>query len=191
MWDALLQLDADLVLAINREHNSLADRMMVFFSEKWVWLPLYGFLLWIFLRPLSDWRSRIYLLLAVAAGVALSDQTASALLKPLTERLRPCHDPSLMSMLHLPAGCGGKFGFASSHAANTAFLAVFFIQIRGKEWLVLAVLLACWAFLTGFSRIYLGAHFPGDVLAGFAIGAFWAVFSAWIFKLVLSSKTSL
>jgi undecaprenyl-diphosphatase len=174
MWEMLLQVDSDLALAINQTHSAWADPIMVFFSEKWVWLPMYAYLLWVFLRPLSDWRSRFYLLMAIAFGVALSDQTASALLKPLTERLRPCHDPDLSALLHLPEGCGGKFGFASSHAANTAFLAMFFFLIRGKAWPKLAIWLAIWAFLTGYSRIYLGAHFPGDVLAGFGIGAIWA-----------------
>lgn len=174
MWESLVQLDSDWVLAINRAHFPVLDSVMIFISEKWVWLPLYGFLLWIFLRPVSGSLPKIYLILAIAAGVALSDQTASAVLKPLFERLRPCHDPSLASLLHLPIGCGGKFGFASSHASNTAFLAIFFFLLRGKEWPWLSYLLLIWALVTGYSRIYLGAHFPGDVLVGYAIGAFWA-----------------
>jgi undecaprenyl-diphosphatase len=75
----------------------------------------------------------------------------------------------------LPDGCGGQFGFASSHAANTMSLTVFFFLLpvfsRSKS---IALALLVWAIITGWSRIYLGAHFAGDIVAGYAIGAFWA-----------------
>jgi undecaprenyl-diphosphatase len=176
--DTILQWDSELSLAINQLHADWLDPIMVFWSQKWVWIPLYAILLYLLFLRLK--RSDFYRSLGlIAVMIALSDQTASTILKPMFERLRPCHDPLLQSLLHLPDGCGGKFGFASSHSANSFGLATFMFLVLGSKvpsvkWLFL------WAIITGWSRIYLGAHFVGDVVVGFAIGGFWAWVAAMV-----------
>jgi len=174
MGEMLLQADRKLSIWLNHLGAPMLDELMIFWSMKWIWLPLYGLLVWWFYR---NFRGRKFGLMLLFAGILifLSDQTASGLFKPLFQRLRPCHDPDMLPLLRLPDGCGGQFGFASSHAANTMALAVFFalmpVPFRKKN---LWTGLLCWAFITGWSRIYLGMHFIGDIAAGFAIGAFWA-----------------
>ena len=174
MLELLESADRNLTIFINQGFNSWLDTLMIFWSGKLVWLPLYAALM-VFLFGRFGPKYFLRILLLIGILILLSDQTASALFKPLFQRLRPCHDPDLLPNLHLPDGCGGQFGFASSHAANTMALAVFFFLLpvfsRSKS---IALALLVWAILTGWSRIYLGAHFAGDIIAGYAIGAFWA-----------------
>lgn len=176
----LAKWDAQLSLMINQFQAPWADPIMVLISEKWVWMPLYALLVfWLYQN--FQFRGFLIRLVALGAAVALSDQTASALLKARVMRLRPCHEPDLMNIWHIPNGCGGLFGFASSHAANAFCLAFFmFLVSNGKPaW---ARLLFVWAFLIAWSRIYLAAHYLGDVLAGALIGIFWSAFIYWLLK---------
>jgi len=175
MLETLQELDRTCSLAINQFYFPWLDPIMIFWSEKWVWIPLYGVLLYFLWK--KEGRQRFFIGLGmIAVSIALSDQTASALLKPMFQRLRPCHDVSMIPMLHLPNGCGGQFGFASSHAANSFCVFVLFYFLLGSKVPVVRLLLV-WALVTGWSRIYLGAHFLGDVLVGYAIGFLWATVS--------------
>jgi len=178
--EMLLEWDRNLSLAINQFHFNWLDPVMVFWSQKWVWLPLYALILAMFYRQL-DLKRFITAVFLIAAAITLSDQTASTLLKPFFERLRPCHDPDLQYLLHLPDGCGGQFGFASSHAANSFCLATLvfcFLRVQIKySWM-----LFLWAIIIGWSRIYLGAHFMGDILAGYIIGFCCANMSFFLFR---------
>ena len=180
MLPSAMQLDREITLAINALHSPGLDGFMIFMSEKWVWLPLYGFLIYLIFKNFTPKQSFL-ILVAIAAGIALSDQSASSLLKPFFKRLRPCHQPDMMLLLHLPKGCGGQFGFASSHAANSFCLAVFFLQMLGSKykWLVALVV---WAMVVCYSRVYLGAHYVGDVLVGAAIGGSLGGLLAWLLK---------
>lgn len=166
--------DRELSLFLNHFGTPWLDQLMILWSKKWVWIPFYGLLIgWLFRN--FDRKKSVLLLLAIGALILLSDQTASALFKPLFQRLRPCHDPMMLPLLRLPDGCGGQFGFASSHAANTMALAVFFALLPyPSNNKTIWTALFCWALLTGWSRVYLGLHFAGDIVGGFFIGAFWA-----------------
>jgi undecaprenyl-diphosphatase len=186
--DTLLELDRNLSLSVNQFHFSWLDPVMIFWSQKWVWLPLYAWILWILFRSLSS-RHFYSVLVLIAFSITLSDQTSSALLKPFFERLRPCHDPDLQNLLRLPDGCGGQFGFASSHAANSFCLAFFVFLILGnsfrKSWF-----LFFWALVTGWSRIYLGAHFAGDILAGYVIGAVYGGLAFYLLQIVTKRRSA-
>lgn len=174
MEETLESTDRAITLYVNHFGSPWLDEFMTAWSSRWIWMPLYALLLGLLFRRFAR-REFILILVSVLVLIVAADQTASSLFKPLFERLRPCHDPQMLTVLRVPDGCGGLYGFASSHAANTMALAVFFalfpqtIKVR-----MLASALFVWAVISGWSRIYLGMHFMGDVVCGFAIGAFWA-----------------
>ena len=166
----LQALDRQLLLAINHAHSPALDAIMIFASNRTVWFPAYAVLIcWLIYH--FRWRGLLVLPLVITA-VALADSITSRLFKPFFARPRPCHDAAVGHLLRLPDGCGGQFGFLSSHAANSIALAVFllFALPPGRfRWLKVGVFV--WAGLLSYSRVYLGAHYPTDVLGGAAVGA--------------------
>jgi undecaprenyl-diphosphatase len=181
MTDFLKSIDTRAFLFVNGRHNDALDHFFYFLSEKWVWLPLYALLLFLYAR---EYRQRLpVVLLVITLLIALSDQTASHLLKNTVMRLRPCHDEALAGRVHLVNGyCGGLYGFVSSHAANAFALATFFHGTLGERYRKLAIALFAWAFLIALSRVYLGVHYPGDVLGGAAVGTAYALVLRWLLK---------
>lgn len=139
-------------------------------------IPLYMILLLIVLR---EFKQKTWLILGVVALLILaSDQFASGFIKPLVMRYRPCHNLFIGAQLHLVNGeCGGQYGFISSHAANTFALATFLGLLLRVKWPKLLACLLCWATLVSYSRIYLGVHYPLDVIGGMIDG----VFFGWFF----------
>jgi len=176
----LTDLDHQLLLAINHAHTPTLDRLMLFASDRYVWFPAYALLiLWL----VDIFRRQAWPLLPLLIGaVALADSIASKLFKPFFGRLRPCHAPGLTGQLHLPDGCGGQFGFLSSHAANSFALAVFLLLVLpGPRFRGLRIAAFVWAGLLSYSRIYLGAHYPSDVVGGALVGAALGWGAAWAF----------
>jgi undecaprenyl-diphosphatase len=177
----LTDLDHRLLLAINRAHTPGLDTLMRYASDRYEWIPMYALLiLWLFdIFRGQTWR----LLLPLVGAIALADSITSRLFKPFFGRLRPCHAPGLLHKLHLPDGCGGQFGFLSSHAANSLALAVcLLLVLPAGRYRVLKIGLFGWAGLLSYSRIYLAAHYPSDVLGGALIGAALGAGAAWVFR---------
>jgi undecaprenyl-diphosphatase len=175
----LLKADRALFFLINGAHHPWLDEVMYGLSYKWSWVPVYALLLVVIYRRWG-WPRTLGILLGVALLITLADQTASGLLKPLVERFRPCRPEAGLEGVHLVRGkCGGAYGFVSSHAANFFALATYLSLLFRKKWLSLSFFSA--AVLVAYSRVYLGVHYPGDVLGGALVGAFWGavVFVGW------------
>lgn len=170
MLDKLIKFDQELFLALNGAHNSFFDTVMFWASDKYIWIPLYLFLLLlVFIK--KGWRG-VFLLVAIAALITLSDQVSVQLFKDVFKRFRPCHEPALEGLVHIINGkCGGKYGFVSSHATNVFAIATFMSLFFRENYKYSTCLLLLWASFVAYSRIYLGVHYPGDVLGGAILGA--------------------
>lgn len=170
-------LDQQLFLIINSANSPFWDKVMYFLSMKLVWAPLYLTIL-IYLG-ITYKRRFLVILLFIIAAVALTDQI-SMLIKNTFDRLRPCQEPSLQGLIHLVNGeCGSKYGFVSSHAANTFNAALLSLMFIKKRWFSVSII--TWAAAISYSRIYLGVHYPGDVLCGAILGALigWSIYKLY------------
>ncbi|MBC8084607.1 MAG: phosphatase PAP2 family protein [Hymenobacter sp.] len=180
MIERLEALDRWLVVAANSHRTPWLDAVMVFFTEREVWFPAYAVLLVLLIYVFG--RRAVLLVPLLAASIGLADLISSRFFKPYFARLRPCHDPELSATLNLIHGCGGQFGFMSSHAANSFALAVFVNLILPRRYRAAKWLLLVWAALVSYSRVYLAAHFASDVLAGAALGSLLAWLSVMLYQ---------
>ncbi|HPF91536.1 MAG: phosphatase PAP2 family protein [Flavobacteriales bacterium] len=190
MLEHLEALDRSAFLAINGWHAAWTDDLMLLISGKSTWIPLYVFLLFLLQRRLG-WRGLAWAVPVIGLMILCSDQGSVQLFKESVHRLRPCHEPTLSGLVHLvPEGCGGQYGFVSSHAANHSAIAFFMIGILGgrPRWSIPALVL--WAALVGYSRIYLGVHYPGDVLVGSLFGATVGIIFAVMLRRILQYGSS-
>jgi len=170
MFNWLNSIDTSLFLFLNGKHNAFWDVVMYWSSNKLTWLPVYLLLIYLVVKHYR--RQSWIVVLFVALLIALTDQISVQLFKEIFHRLRPCHQPALEGLVHLVRGkCGGDYGFISSHACNYFGIALFLIGMLGKRVRYFIPLILFWAAWISYSRIYLGVHFPGDVLTGGLVGA--------------------
>jgi undecaprenyl-diphosphatase len=158
----LERLDQQLFLFLNSLNSPFWDQVMHAISGKLIWAPLYLSIL-IFLG-IKYKRKFLIILLFIILAAALSDQI-SVLIKNIVQRPRPCYEPLLKGLVHTFNGeCGGLYSFVSSHATNSFDVALLSLLFIKKRWFSISIVI--WALVVGYSRIYLGVHYPGDVVCG-------------------------
>ena len=168
MLERLKEFDEQLFLFLNQFHSAWLDPVVLLITTTEFWIPLYGFLIFLVFRNYK--KEGWLVLLGIVITIVLADQITSSLMKPFFHRLRPSNEPSLLGLIHIVQEYrGGTYGFASSHAANTTGVAFFiFLLFRNKyRWIWLIFI---WAFVMSYTRIYLGVHYPGDILVGMLVG---------------------
>ena len=192
----LSHFDTRLFYLVNHVHSPFWDFVMYYVSKTWIWIPV---AVWLGIKlyekikeenlpKLLVRRKWLFWVLTVGMTVGLANTLTSEVLKPVVKRYRPCREEAhLKKKVHIVyAQCGGQYGFASSHAANffaMATLLSLFLQDKKRT-----LILFSFAFLTAYSRVYLGVHYPGDVFVGAVIGVACAFFGYWALRKIIVKK---
>lgn len=173
----IIEIDKTLFLALNGFHHPLLDGFMFYISKVWTWTPLY---LAIIIGWIRKWKMEsLWVILTVVICLVLTDQL-STLTKGLFERLRPSHNPEFEGLIHHVKGyVGGKFGFVSGHASNVFGFALLTSLIVKNS--VYSVFIFMWATMVSYSRIYLGVHYPLDIIGGMLLGMTLAIITYTIY----------
>ena len=173
MIEDILNLDAELFIYLNSLGVPVFDNFWIFLSNKEANIFFYSILLFFYFynkRLKLKFTELVYLLILIAIMIAITDQTAN-LFKDSFQRLRPCYNEMIKDSLRLVKdSCGGKYGFFSAHASNSFTLAVFFGLLYKKKFRHLIYISLFYASLISYSRIYLGVHFPLDIIFGATFG---------------------
>lgn len=178
MIETLNQWDHSLMLWMNYDGGAFLDTFWYALSYKFSWVPLYVSILAVIIlqaRRTKQWRQLALFLGVTILIIVLADQIASGLIKPWVQRLRPSHQEGIMEQLHYVNDYhGGTYGFVSSHASNTIALALWIsLYFKNKS---LTWAMSCFTLLNCYSRIYLGVHYPGDIVGGLLVG----IVAGWI-----------
>lgn len=164
----LISLDKELLLQYNGSDSLFWDGFMWIATNMLTWIPLAIGLLYVIFKN-NKWKESLLIIVLLALVITFSDQISSGFCKPYFARFRPTQDPELMYQIDIVNGYrGGIYGFISSHAANTFGIAIF-LSLIIRSW-SLGIVLTVWAILNAYSRIYLGVHYPGDILFGTLTG---------------------
>ena len=187
----LKQLDIDILLRLNGVHNSFLDVLMWAMTHFLFWLPLLALLMWMMWK---HYRKRLFLILAFfALSIIITDQV-SVFIKNKVQRPRPSHNVEVKDDLHLhqfkngSVYRGGQYGFVSSHAANSFGIMVLFLYFFKPLNRRLLWIFPTWAVLHCYTRIYLGVHYPSDIVCGALVGICSGLFSLWLYRLVAVKK---
>lgn len=185
MLEQLIQFDQSLFFTINHGlSNSFFDWLMPALRNRFFWTPLYLFIIIFFIRNYGKQGWIMILFLGLTFGC--TDFISSSLIKPSVQRLRPCNNPEIKSDVKNLIDCGSGFSFPSSHASNHFGLAVFLIVMLYRKWKLILPIGLFWAASISFAQVYVGVHYPVDILAGAMLGGMIGFIMGTI---LLASKT--
>lgn len=171
MIEELIQQDKALFLFLNGLGTPTWDGFWMFITGKLNSIPLYMGLAFFSYRQLGL-KKTMFLVVSIGLMITATDGLAN-FFKYGVARLRPCHDPEINTLMRLvKSSCGGKFGYFSAHAINSTAVAFFFTYLFWSKFRYLGIFLMIWTILVSYSRIYIGVHYPLDVVTGILIGLF-------------------
>lgn len=185
MIEWLISFDKDLFLTLNGLHNGFFDFLMWWISKGITWLPLHVLVAYLLIKQygVKGW----IIMLFTAVLITMTDQSSVQLFKNVFERLRPCHNPEFEGLVHIVNNkCGGKYGFVSSHSAN--YFGIFtymFLWLRKSHPVFSWFLILC-AAIIAYSRVYLGVHYPADIVGGALLGVACAFIAFYMCRFLLS-----
>jgi membrane-associated phospholipid phosphatase len=171
LLEQLNQWDTQLFLLVNKTWaNSFFDWLMPLLREKWIWLPLYLLLIGYFYKTYRL-KNTLYILLFAVAMVVVGNSLLADVVKKTTQRPRPCQEETLKGQMIERVGCGGMYGYFSAHATNHFALALFFLLLLKKRFRWATFALLFWAAAIAYAQVYVGKHYPFDVLTGAIVGS--------------------
>ena len=178
--DVLIPLDQDLLLLLNGSRSVYFDRLIDQLTTASTWIPLYVALLLMVVKNNASFRQVVFIIVCATLCVLLAGTVDDMFVKPMVARLRPTHDPTIGILVDVVDGYrGGKYGFFSAHAANTFSLAVFVsLLVRSR---LMTVSLVAWSLVNCYTRMYLGLHYPSDILCGLLWGGLSALVSYMLY----------
>jgi len=169
MIEFLQDIDRQLLLDINGSDSLYLDRLVRTLTNGLTWIPLYLSLFYMVMKNNDNFRRLLLVLGGAGVCVLLAGTVDDAIVKPLVARWRPTHDPQIGILVDIVDGYrGGKYGFFSAHASNTMSIATFFCWLARSRRLSIALVI--WSLVNCWTRMYLGVHFPGDILVGLIWG---------------------
>jgi len=169
MFEQIIQFDQSLFFTINHGlSNSFFDWIMPALRNRFFWTPLYLFIIIFFIRNYGKQGWIMIIFLGLTFGI--TDFFSSSIIKPSVQRLRPCNDPEIKADVKNLIACGSGYSFPSSHASNHFGLAVFLILMFYPKWKLILPLGLFWAASISFAQVYVGVHYPVDILAGAILG---------------------
>jgi undecaprenyl-diphosphatase len=181
MLETLLTWDEQLFLFFNNIHSPFWDKVMLFASAKYTWAPFYLVII-LFIIKKFKWQA-VGVITFIAITIVLTDQISVNIVKEFFERPRPCKNPDLEGLIHLVKGCSGSYSFVSAHATNVFGGAWFISRVYRHRYMTIVMI--AWACLVAYSRIYLGVHYPADVLFGALLGIALGALSFYGYKLTV------
>lgn len=177
LLETINQIDRSFFLFLNGMHNSFMDVIMFLFTRTETWLIFYLPIIYFIIK--KHRAKAVLILLLLALSILVSDQL-SVFVKETVKRLRPTHDPTIQHLVHNVLKKGGLYSFFSSHATNTFAVAMFLAMLFKN--ISFSFLIFSWAFLVSYTRIYIGVHYPFDILTGILAGL---LIGLLIFKLLI------
>lgn len=187
MIEQLIEIDQNAFRIINGVWiNPLFDALLPWLRNKYIWLPLYMFIL-SFLVINFRTKGFIYFL-GLLLVVGLCDQGSSGLLKPIVGRERPCNDVAFSEYARTLIDCGSGKSFPSSHATNHFGIAAFLSMLFARIWRPVTVIAFVWAFVVSYAQIYVGVHYPLDIIGGALMGTLFGLLVCWLIMRIMARR---